>query len=246
MECTTEEGAEPTRAVLVRRRTSALSARPELGYNRAIIPPTVPGAPVSDTDPMADVVARLRRGDPEAAAALLRSYEPVIRSRIRVWLRMQDARLRRAFDSVDVCQSVMASFFVRASAGEYDLERTEQVIGLLVQMARHKLAHQVRREMAQRRDVRRTDGGGVDGIPAGSAEPTPSRHLAGKELLAEVRRRLTDAERRLADLRAEGHDWAAIAAEVGGTPDAVRVRLSRALDRVTAELGLDDPSDDPT
>jgi hypothetical protein len=67
----------------------------------------------------------------------------------------------------------------------------------------------------------------------------PSACLAGRELLEEVRRRLNDDERRLADGRAEGHDWAVIAAQVGGTAEARRKQLARALDRVAGELGLD-------
>src|SRR5258708_11298862 len=104
---------------------------------------------------MAGLIARVRAGDAEAAAELIRTYEPVIRSRIRVWLRMQDARLRRVFDSMDVCQSVLASFFVRAASGQYDLALPEQLLGLLVQMARHKLINQISKQQAQRRDVRR-------------------------------------------------------------------------------------------
>lgn len=187
----------------------------------------------------ADLLTRLRAGDPAAAAELVRKYEPVIRSRVRVWLRMQDARLRRVFDSMDVCQSVMASFFVRAAAGQYDLDRPEQLVGLLAQMARHKLAHQVSRLTARRRDIRRTDGGREADPPA--PEPEPFEVCAGRELLEEVRRRLSDDERRIADRRADGHDWAAIAAELGGTPDALRMKLARALDRVTDQLGLDGP-----
>jgi RNA polymerase sigma-70 factor (ECF subfamily) len=198
-----------------------------------------------DNDPLRELVVRLRAGDPEAAAQLVRNYEPVIRSRVRVWLRMQDERLRRVFDSMDICQSVLASFFVRAAAGQYELDQPEQLIALLLQMARHKLAHQVRKQTAQRRDVRRTDGAGLDVIPAASAEPTPSAHFAGKELLVEVRRRLSEDERRIADLRAAGNDWAAVATELGGTPDALRVKLTRALDRVTTELGIDHSSDEP-
>lgn len=52
-------------------------------------------------------------------------------------------------------------------------------------------------------------------------------------------------ERRIADRRAEGGDWAAIAAELGGTPDGRRMQLARALDRVTEQLGLDEPDGDP-
>jgi RNA polymerase sigma-70 factor (ECF subfamily) len=50
------------------------------------------------------------------------------------------------FDSMDICQSVLASFFVRAAAGQYDLQEPGQLIALLFRMARHKLAHQVARQ----------------------------------------------------------------------------------------------------
>lgn len=191
-----------------------------------------------DDGPTSDLVARVRAGDATAAAELVRRYEPIIRSRVRVWLRMQDVRLRRVFDSMDICQSVLASFFVRAAAGQYDLDQPEQLVALLVQMARHKLGHQVSRQTAQRRDVRRTEGG-LDGLPVTATDPTPSECCADRELLREVLGRLPEDERRIADRRAEGRDWAAIAAELGGTADGRRMQFARALDRVTEQLGLD-------
>jgi hypothetical protein len=57
--------------------------------------------------------------------------------------------------------------------------------------------------------------------------------------LREFRDRLSDQERRLADLRAIGHTWAEVAAEVGGSPDALRIAFSRAVDRVVGELRLE-------
>ena len=39
--------------------------------------------------------------------------------------------------------------------------------------------------------------------------------------------------------RAEGLDWNAIAAQTGDQANAVRMRLTRALDRVAEELGLE-------
>jgi len=44
------------------------------------------------------------------------------------------------------------------------------------------------------------------------------------------------------DLRDQGLDWAAIAAQVGGSPEALRKRLARAIDLVVAELGLEEGS----
>ena len=42
------------------------------------------------------------------------------------------------------------------------------------------------------------------------------------------------------NLRHQGREWADIAAEVGGSPEALRKKLSRTVERVAQELGLDD------
>ena len=192
---------------------------------------------MSDPSAFAEFVRRIRAGDAQAAEELVRNYEPLIRRTIR--LKMEDRQLGRVFDSLDVCQSVLKSFFVRTAAGQYDLDEPTQLVRLLVTMARNKLASEVRREHQQRRDQRRADAGeALDGVAA--ADPTPSRVLAGRDLLAEVRGRLTANERNLADLRAEGLTWDQIADRAGGTAQARRVQLARALDRVAGELGLDD------
>jgi RNA polymerase sigma-70 factor (ECF subfamily) len=65
-----------------------------------------------------DLVRRVRSGDDAAAAKLVRHYGPALRRAVRT--RLTDPELRRLLDSMDICQSVLASFFVRA-AGQYDL-----------------------------------------------------------------------------------------------------------------------------
>ena len=186
-----------------------------------------------------ELFQRVRCGDGEAAAELVRRYEPAIRRRVRVWLRLQDPRLRRVFDSMDICQSVLASFFLRAAAGQYDLEEPGQLIALLFRMAQHKLAHQVARQQAARRDVRRHQGDSSEASEATDPAASPSSQVAGRELLEEFRRRLDAEERRLADLRADGREWADIARELGGSAEGRRKQLARAVDRVAQQLGLD-------
>ena len=85
---------------------------------------------MSASDDFKELVGRMRAGDDDAAAELVRQYEPLIRREVR--LRLEDRRLRRTFDSMDVCQSVLASFFVRAAAGQYDLDEPAQLVRLLV------------------------------------------------------------------------------------------------------------------
>jgi RNA polymerase sigma-70 factor (ECF subfamily) len=177
--------------------------------------------------------------DQEAAAELVRHYESAIRRVVRIHLR--DVRLRRVLDSMDICQSVLASFFVRAAAGQFDLDQPKDLIRLLVRMAHNKVASQARRQHARAADRERADVSDLDRV--GAIDPTPSRLAASRDLLTEVQRRLTAEERQIADLRGEGRAWPAVAAALGGTPEARRKQLSRALDRVAQELGIDEDSD---
>jgi len=195
---------------------------------------------MSDADDFRDLIRRIRAGDNEAAAVLVRRYEPLIRRQVR--LRLEDERLERLFDSMDVCQSVLASFFIRSAVGEYDLEEPQQLVGLLVKMARNKLASAARRATRQRRDHRRQKGEGEFANIAAS-DPTPSEQVAGQELLERARQRLSAEELEIADLRAQNLSWDDVAARLGGNANARRMQLARAVERLATELGLDDDSD---
>jgi RNA polymerase sigma-70 factor (ECF subfamily) len=190
-----------------------------------------------DDTSFVELIRRVRAGDARAAAELVHQYEPVVRLEVRC--RLRDPRLRQVVDSMDICQSVLASFFVRAAAGQYDLDRPENLVRLLVVMARRKVAFHARKQRAQRRDNRRAEPLHEEALSTAAPEPSPSERVGGQELLEEFRRRLTEDERRLAELRAQGREWAEIAAEVGGTPQARRKQLERAVERVAQELGLD-------
>jgi RNA polymerase sigma factor (sigma-70 family) len=196
---------------------------------------------MSDGETFADFLRRIRAGDTEAASELVRKYEPEIRMEAK--LRLRDPRLHRVVDSMDICQSVLASFFVKAASGGYDLEGPERLLALLVTIARRKVAYHARRYKAQMRDQHREEPLTRETPEPIAPGPSPSRLFAGRELLDEFRRRLSDEERSLADLRAEGYEWPEIAARLGGTPQARRKQLARAADRVTLELRLEETDD---
>jgi RNA polymerase sigma-70 factor (ECF subfamily) len=187
----------------------------------------------------AEFLRRVRAGDAHAAAELVRRYESAVLLEVR--LRLRNLRLRRVVDSLDICQSVFASFFLRAAAGQYDLGQPSQLVRLLVVIARKKVAYQARRERAQCRDNRRLESVDLDSLEA-AASPTPNQLVAAAELFREFRRRLTAEEQRLAALRAQGRSWAKVAAELGGTPQGRRMQWSRAGERVARQLGLEEIS----
>jgi RNA polymerase sigma-70 factor (ECF subfamily) len=80
-----------------------------------------------DQPNFADFLHRIRQGDQQAASELVHRYESLIRREVR--LQLEDQRLRRLFDSMDVCQSVLASFFVCVAAGQYDWHSLEPING---------------------------------------------------------------------------------------------------------------------
>src|SRR5262249_30572064 len=124
----------------------------------------------------------VRSGDEHAAARLVREFEPFVRRDLR--FRLRDERARRLIDSMDVCQSVLASFFVRAAAGQFDLREPKDLLNLLISMSRNKLAKQLQSQRRQRRDSRRTVGG-VEDLGLAQPGPRPSQIVSGKELLEE-------------------------------------------------------------
>lgn len=194
-----------------------------------------------DDNQFRTLMRRVRDRDDAAAAELVGRYESAIRRVVRIHL--HDARMRRVLDSMDICQSVLASFFVRAALGQYELDSPEQLMRLLVTITRNKLSNQANRLRAQRRDLRRTTSIGDDAQSLADAASDPSEQASAREVLEKVRGELDEDERYLAEQRALGRGWNEIADEVGGTAVALRKKLTRALDRVLVDLGLDEADD---
>lgn len=193
--------------------------------------------PQSNT--FAKFLSRIRSGDRDAAEALVREYEPILLREIR--LRLTDPRLHRLYDSADICQSVLRSFFVRAAAGQYELSSARDLRHLLVTMAYHKIATKARRL--------RRPGPERDQVVDSAAElhtladrhPSVEEKFLNRDLVQAVCSRLPEEERVLAELRGQGYTWAAISDHLGGTAEGRRKQLARALDRVLHEMGLEEP-----
>ena len=84
------------------------------------------------------------------------------------------------------------------------------------------------------------------GLPAGwvsqgpSTAAYPSQVASDNDLFETVALRLGDQERQILDLRAQGWEWAEIAARLGGSPQARRMQLARAVHRVAKTIKTGD------
>ncbi len=194
-------------------------------------------SPALSVDPgFADFVRRIRAGDDQAAEELVKRFETLIRREVR--LRISGSQVNRAFDSLDVSQSVLANFFARAAIGQFELEHPDQLARLLVTMARNKLVSRVRSERRQIRDIRRVTVAPDALDRVADEQPSPSEIVARKELLERLGTLLSDEERQIIDLRNQGLGWEEVATILGGSGQARRMQMSRGIERVTRQLGV--------
>jgi RNA polymerase sigma-70 factor (ECF subfamily) len=183
-----------------------------------------------------ELIRRVREGDEEAAAQLVRDYEPAIRRAARI--RLADSHLKKLFDSVDISQSVFASFFARVALGQYQLDKPQALIRLLAIMTRNKLVDHFRRETTGHSNDLGFEEAGQFGERIPAANTCPSQDLTAQELLNEFHKRLSPEERLLVQRRLEGRAWLEIAAEQKASPEALRKKLGRAIIRISSELGI--------
>jgi RNA polymerase sigma-70 factor (ECF subfamily) len=182
---------------------------------------------MAEDDEFTELIRRIRGGDAQAANELIRKYEPAIRREARLRL---GPKLRPLFDSMDLCQSVLGSFFVRVRAGQYELSSPAGLMKLLVAMTRNKVREKARKKHESELGARE---------PVARGEDHTALVLT-RDFLNGFRQRLTESERVLWDRRNLDHSWQSIGVELGENPAALRKQYSRAIQRVERELGLEE------
>ena len=174
-----------------------------------------------------ELLVQVLQGDEEAARLLVRRYESAIRVAVRT--NLSDPRLRRQFDSLDVCQSVLASFFFHLTTGAYDLRVPAQLTALLTKMAQNKVRMRAREQFCQRRDVRRLSQINIENAKIRSCKAGPEEPVDDQELIDRALDMMPPEIRAIADRRMAGELWPAIADAMGGTPDGRRKQFERAV-----------------
>ena len=184
------------------------------------------------THEFAALIRRVQGGCPDAKEELYRRYGEAVRRVVSHKLRKQ---LRRQLDSVDVAQSVWASFFL-GDPGRYSFPDADSLIAFLVRVATNKIVDQARYQFAQARDVRRERSleepgapGGAD--PVGNVLPdrthTPSHYAMAGERWQKLTNNLSERHVRILELLLAGHSQTDVAREVGCDPETIRRLLDR-------------------
>ena len=119
--------------------------------------------------------------------------------------------IMRVADPSDIYQSVMASFFIRVSLGEYDISGPAQLTALLKRIAKNKVAD-LARSPASRRGLVPIALAGQSGIEIVDPAKGPASQVMWNDLVEQARKRFTDDERKVSDLRTQGLNWDEVAA----------------------------------
>lgn len=183
----------------------------------------------------AGLIARAAREDPEALGILSSHYEPKIRLVARVLLR---PALRPYLDSVDLTQSVHKSIFLGLREEKFQVAGPEHLIWLALTILRRKAARHWRHLQRQQR----LSGVGVTNTAAGLADTgvDPAEEVQFRDQVEHLCTHLDDVERRILDLRLEGHTSPEIAILTGLSAANVRVRMTRLRQRLyTAGVAAD-------
>jgi DNA-directed RNA polymerase specialized sigma24 family protein len=182
----------------------------------------------------ASFLAALRQRDRDAGEQLDRLYRPFLCKVIHPWL--ADPKMRRAADSVDLCQTVLLKFLAAVEAGRYpDLQADEHLRRILAHIAKNAF-RDLRRHA--RHPVHPTPLPRDGALDVADGASTPSQHVARKELEQLFLARLSERSRRIRSWRSSGWQWAEIGAALGQAANTVRIRYERECQRVAAELGL--------
>lgn len=190
------------------------------------------------TSSFADVMARLRVGDEQAAWEVFQRYARALIARARAQF---DERLRHKVDPEDVVQSAYKSFFHRYADGQFQLENWGSLWSLLVVITLRKCANQVKHHQRECRDVDReqapatsTDSS-LPGPVALSNEPTPEEAVILAETLQTLMGQFDEPEQEIVRLSLQGYVVAEIKERTGRaerTVRRVRERFREMLERL--------------
>jgi len=172
---------------------------------------------------------------PHSLDEVWRRYGEQLRRRARTRLRQYG--LSGQAESMDICNDVMADFIRRANVNNVAVD---DIMSYIMRAIDNQVLDTFRTLARQCRDFRRVDATSVEEMPLGTVSPTPSQIAIRGEVIDRVRQLLGPDDAKAVDMMLENRDWKEIGAAIGIEPDAARMRVRRALDRVRKLIAVTD------
>lgn len=179
------------------------------------------------------IVKKLSAGDPSAAEAAFRAYEPYLRLVVR---RQMTSRLRSKFDSADVVQSIWADLLPGFRRAEWRFDNAIQLRGFLMKVTRNRLIDRMRRHRTGAEVERPLIDSRQEGFPASTA-PRPSEVSQAKDLWRQMLDACPPEHHELLRLKRLGLPLDEIAERTGLHVDSVRRVVRRVAGEFVAQAG---------
>ncbi|MFN0017198.1 MAG: RNA polymerase sigma factor [Pirellulaceae bacterium] len=188
---------------------------------------------MEDVESFTKLFARVRAGEQDAMTKLHDDYGEQIQ-RI-VGLKMARFGMRHQLESLDICQSVWNTFFVRTALGAVELETPAKLVALLAEMAKNRCLHHKRKANTAKRYGQMVN---IDDVDAVGPDQTPSQIAIAREMCEKAASLLSNEERQLVEQRKEGRTWEEVAANQQANGDTLRMHHRRVVERIEKELDL--------
>jgi RNA polymerase sigma-70 factor (ECF subfamily) len=195
---------------------------------------------VPEPDDFGVLLACARQGDANALTQIAQQYEAKVRIVARVLL---GPALRPYLDSMDLVQSVHRSLMLGLRQDKFDISNPEKLMALALTMVRRKVARKWRHLQRQKRlESRIAESDQLANLltSLSSPEMEPARAAQFNDSVRNLCSGMDETERRMMDLRLQGHTTGEIATALGLNPIALRVRMTRLRQRLQAAGVLDD------
>ena len=184
-----------------------------------------------------DFWLRMRDADETALAAIVKEYEVEIRRAATMRL---GPLLRPHLDSVDLVQSVYITLLKGLRGEKFHIAGPQELVALSAEIIRRKVA-QVWKRLKRRTELNTNLTGSREDdehvIVNRDGEPDPMADAEMRDAIDRIMQECDPADKKLLQLRLEGHSTAEAARALDADPDVLRVRLSRLRKRLT-ERGL--------
>ncbi|MCC7423235.1 MAG: sigma-70 family RNA polymerase sigma factor [Planctomycetaceae bacterium] len=193
----------------------------------------------SDDERWTQLIEGLRRSDDDVLREFYDRYDGALHLIVR--RRLSPAFLRR-FDSDDVVQSTLRTFFRRVQTGDLEMQQGQRLWNLLCAIALTKLREKVRFHSRMQRAVQRecslqrpsgaADLGSAPVVPACD----PSTDVDFADAFEAILKSLDEKDRVLVDLRLQGRSNQEVADELGVSDRTVQRMLTRLAEKFESVL----------
>jgi RNA polymerase sigma factor (sigma-70 family) len=184
------------------------------------------------------LVDAIRRGDSQALREFYVEYGPLLH---RLAARHVGGGLRRRVEPDDVVQSVCRTFLRRARNGQFEINDSDGLWGLLCAITLNKVRKLLRFHLRHKRDVKKEAvAAAADDsshfLPLLSPEPTPAEAAEFDDELRRLLHSLDDEQRQVVMLKLQQYTNKEVAKQLGSSERTVRRIMKVVQAHLTRQL----------